>query len=78
MMELSAHLHCAVSHALILEDVDGGSLADLGVVREPLRAVEGYVTPPEAPGHGVQFDWGALSRWEIAPGSAGQADSGRL
>ena len=70
MMELSAHLHCAIPHALILEDVDGGSLTDLGVVQKPLRAVDGYVTPPEAPGHGVQFDWAALARWEIAPGSA--------
>jgi L-alanine-DL-glutamate epimerase-like enolase superfamily enzyme len=78
MMELSAHLHCAVPHALLLEDVEGGSLTDLGVVRAPLCAVEGCVTPPESPGHGVQFDWETLSRWEIAPGSAARTRPGRF
>jgi hypothetical protein len=70
MIEVFAHLRYAVSHALILEDVDEGRLTNLGVVRGQLRAVEGHITPPKTLGHGVQFDWEALGRWEIAPGSA--------
>lgn len=77
MIEISAHLHCAVPNALILEDVDDGSLTDLGVACEPLRAERGAYTPPAAPGHGVEFDWNALRRWEVAP-AAGAAGGSSL
>ena len=69
VVEISAHLHCAVPNALILEDVDDGSLSDLGVLREPIRAERGAFTPPAVPGHGVRFDWNALRRWEVTPGA---------
>ncbi len=67
VVEISAHLHCAVSNALILEDVDDGSLTDLGVLSEPVRAERGMFTPPAVPGHGVRFDWDALRRWVASP-----------
>lgn len=75
VIEISAHLHCAIPNALLLEDVDDGSLTDLGVLRQPIRAERGTFTPPDAPGHGVQFDWDALRRWEVAPRAAGAGEA---
>ncbi len=69
VVEISAHLHCAVPNALILEDVNGGSLTELGVLQEPVCAQDGQFTPPSTPGHGVRFDWDALRRWEAVPGA---------
>jgi L-alanine-DL-glutamate epimerase-like enolase superfamily enzyme len=67
MLEISGHLACAVPNASLLEDVDGGSLAELGVLEEPIRVQEGFFAPPPHPGHGVRFDWDALARWAVAP-----------
>ena len=77
VVEISAHLHCAIPNALILEDVDDGSLTDLGVLREPIRAERGMFTPPLTPGHGVRFDWDALRRWEVRPAAAGSEPAPR-
>jgi L-alanine-DL-glutamate epimerase-like enolase superfamily enzyme len=77
MAEISCHLHCAVSNATVLEDVDGGSLTDLGVLRTPLRAERGCLTPPSVPGHGVEFDWDALRRYEVRPGAGAPAAASR-
>ncbi|HKV45178.1 MAG TPA: enolase C-terminal domain-like protein, partial [bacterium] len=73
MAEISCHLHCAVSNATALEDVEGGSLTDLGVLRTPLRAERGCITPPSTPGHGVEFDWDGLRRFEVRPGAGAPA-----
>ena len=70
VVEISCHLHCAVTNATILEDVDGGSLTELGILRTPIQAAQGHVMPPPGPGHGVEFDWGALRRYEIVPHAA--------
>ena len=75
VVEISCHLHCAVPNATILEDVDGGSLTELGVLRTPIRAEQGRFTPPSAPGHGVEFDWDALRRYEVKPGTGAAAVS---
>src|SRR5438046_2011116 len=36
-LEISGHLHCAVPNALLLEDVEGGSLSELNVLRHPIQ-----------------------------------------
>jgi len=65
MMELSVHALCAVPNGLILEDLQGGSLTDLGLLAEPIRVENGEMVPPARPGHGIVFDPAALSRYEV-------------
>jgi L-alanine-DL-glutamate epimerase-like enolase superfamily enzyme len=65
MMELSVHALCAVPNGLILEDLQGGSLTDLGVLAEPIQVVNGEMAPPARPGHGILFDANALARYEV-------------
>ncbi len=64
-VELSVHGLCAVPNGLILEDLQGGSLTDLGLLAEPWRVVDGYGVPPKQPGHGFVFDEAALARHEV-------------
>jgi L-alanine-DL-glutamate epimerase-like enolase superfamily enzyme len=64
MMELSVHALCAVPNGLILEDLQGGSLTDLGVLAEPIRVERGVIAPPARPGHGIVFDAAGLGRYE--------------
>lgn len=65
MLELSVHALCAVPNGLILEDLAGGSLTDLGLLAEPIRVVDGALSPPARPGHGIVFDPAALRRHEV-------------
>jgi L-alanine-DL-glutamate epimerase-like enolase superfamily enzyme len=65
VMELSVTALCAASNGLVLEDLEGGSLTDLGVLAEPIRVEGGWGTPPARPGHGVAFDERALARYEV-------------
>jgi L-alanine-DL-glutamate epimerase-like enolase superfamily enzyme len=65
MMELSVHALCAVPNGLMLEDLQGGSLTDLGLLAEPIRVAKGELTPPARPGHGIVFDPAALRRYEV-------------
>lgn len=75
MLEITGQLLCCISNAHILEDVEGGSLTDLGVLRRPMPVTDGRFVPPSAPGHGIDFDREALARhrWTEAGmgGSAG-------
>ncbi len=71
MMELSVHALCAVPNGLILEDLQGGSLTDLGILAEPIRVVNGEISPPARPGHGILFDPAALRRYEVTGKVAG-------
>lgn len=65
VMELSVHALCAVPNGLILEDLQGGSLTELGILAEPIRVVNGEIAPPARPGHGIVFDPAALARYEV-------------
>jgi L-alanine-DL-glutamate epimerase-like enolase superfamily enzyme len=65
IMELSVHALCAVPNGLILEDLQGGSLTDLGILVEPIQVVNGEMAPPARPGHGIVFDPAALRRYEV-------------
>lgn len=65
MLELSGSLLCAIPNGLILEDVEGGSLTELGVLEEPMPVKDGYWYPSQRPGHGIAFDKSALEDTEI-------------
>ena len=65
LMELSVHALCAVPNGLILEDLQGGSLTELGILAEPIRVENGELAPPARPGHGIVFDPAALRRFEV-------------
>jgi len=64
-MELSVHGLCAVPNGLILEDVQGGSLTELGLLAEPYVVKDGVAVPPERAGHGILFDEKALATYEV-------------
>ncbi|TKR24056.1 mandelate racemase/muconate lactonizing enzyme family protein [Cellulomonas hominis] len=55
VLELSAHLLCAVPNALCGEMTEGGTLSDLGVIA-PQPVQGGYLVPPDEPGHGLLLD----------------------
>ena len=61
MMEFSSQLLCCLPHAHILENIDGGSLTDLGALAQPIRITDGWFTPPNQPGHGISFDRAVLA-----------------
>ena len=56
-------------NGLILEDLQGGSFTDLGLLAEPIRVERGELAPPARPGHGIVLDDAALRRYEVT-GSA--------
>lgn len=60
IMELSAHVLCAVPNALCAEETDGGTLTELGVI-EAQAPRGGVFTPPATPGHGLVFDRARLA-----------------
>lgn len=64
-MELSVHGLCAIPNGLILEDVQGGSLTELGLLEEPFTVKEGVAVPPDRPGHGMIFNQSVLDRYEV-------------
>ena len=55
--ELSVHLLRSVPNGRILEDVRGGSLADLGLSAPLDLDATGSTSPPDAAGHGIDLDW---------------------
>jgi hypothetical protein len=61
-LELSGSVLCGVTNALILENVEVGSLTKLGVLEEPLPVKNGYWAPPRRPGHGIVFGRSALGK----------------
>jgi L-alanine-DL-glutamate epimerase-like enolase superfamily enzyme len=65
MMELSIHALCAVPNGLVLEDLKGGSLTDLGILVEPIQVTNGELAPTYRPGHGIVLDSKALSRYQV-------------
>ena len=60
--DLHVHLLAAVTNASYLE-VHGFGLERF--IEEPLVISDGVANAPERPGHGVRFDWDALSRHAI-------------
>ncbi len=67
MMELSLPLLCGAPNGFMLENVVGGSLAELGLVRSRVEIVDGLARASEAPGHGVVPDWAAIEAAALRP-----------
>jgi L-alanine-DL-glutamate epimerase-like enolase superfamily enzyme len=65
MMELSVQALCAVPNGLILEDLRGGSLTDLGILAEPMSVKHGELRPSARPGHGIVLNSQALRAHEV-------------
>lgn len=65
LRELSAHLHCAVPNSLIIEEVLGGSLTDMGLLRRPMPISNGLAEPSILPGHGIDFDFRRMKEHEV-------------
>jgi L-alanine-DL-glutamate epimerase-like enolase superfamily enzyme len=65
MLELSVHALCAVPNGLILEDLKGGSMTDLGILAEPIQVKNGQLAPPSRPGHGISLNAEALGQYEV-------------
>jgi mandelate racemase len=59
--EVSAHLLAATPTAHWLEYVDWAD----AILREPLRVVDGHVTPPDRPGTGLDWDPDAVARYRV-------------
>ncbi len=76
MMELSLQLLCGVPNAFMLEDVVGGSFTELGLLTTPIRIEGGVGIPPDRPGHGIEFDFQALAKHDLARGLAERPFSG--
>lgn len=64
--ELSLHALCAIDNGLVLENVRGGSLFELGLAKSPVQITAGLATPLAAPGHGVEFDLERNAPVEVA------------
>ena len=65
LLELSVSLLCAVPNGLILENVKGGSLTEMGVLQEPIMIKNGVARPPQLPGHGIVFDQAKLAPYRV-------------
>jgi L-alanine-DL-glutamate epimerase-like enolase superfamily enzyme len=75
LAELSLHALCAVPNGLILENVTGGSFAELGLTSEALEFSEGNFHAPSTPGHGLALDEDVLEQFRVQPGSLRRLDT---
>ncbi len=64
--ELSVHALCAVPNGLIMEDLQGGSLSDLGLLEEPWGVSRGRAVPPTKPGHGYIWNQQNLNKYLVS------------
>ena len=64
-VELSVHALCAVDNGLVLENVRGGALFDLGLAMAPIEISAGLGVPGNVPGHGVEFDFERNAAFEV-------------
>lgn len=53
IMELSVHALCSINNGLILENVMGASLADIGLAEPSVTIHNGIAYPSQSPGHGI-------------------------
>lgn len=65
MLEISGQLLCCVPNGAILEDVEGGSFRDLGILAEDVGVSGGKFAPPDRHGHGIVFDESKLKQFEL-------------
>jgi L-alanine-DL-glutamate epimerase-like enolase superfamily enzyme len=65
VLELSGQLLCCIPNGRILEDVEGGSFRELGILASDVRVREGRFVPPSEPGHGIVFDRSVLAQHRL-------------
>ncbi len=75
LAELSLHALCAVPNGLVLENVTGGSFAELGMIAAPLELHEGDFLAPRSPGHGLALNEDVLARHRVQPGQLHALDT---
>lgn len=63
MLELTGQLLCCIPNGQVLEDVEGGSFRELGILQEDVGVERGSFTPPVRPGHGIVFDRSRLGQF---------------
>jgi L-alanine-DL-glutamate epimerase-like enolase superfamily enzyme len=66
LVELSVHALCAVDNGLVLENVRGGSLFELGLASRPVSIEGGLARPERSAGHGVVFELERNAEREVA------------
>lgn len=64
-LELSLHLAAAIPNSSKIENIFGVSLFELGATKSEIPIVDGMISPPEMPGHGVTFD-GDITEFAVA------------
>ncbi len=68
MMEISGQVLCTLANGHIVENIDGGSLSDLGALRPGSAGiVDGWFAPGDKPGHGLEFDLDRFAQNEVSP-----------
>jgi L-alanine-DL-glutamate epimerase-like enolase superfamily enzyme len=65
LMELSIHGLCAIPNGEILENVEGGSMHELGIAVDPVDIRGGIAHPSDRPGHGIEIDEVRLRPYRI-------------
>jgi L-alanine-DL-glutamate epimerase-like enolase superfamily enzyme len=65
MLEITGQLLCCIPNARILEDVEGGSFRELGILTKDVGVVNGTFVPPSDPGHGIIFDRDILNQYKM-------------
>jgi L-alanine-DL-glutamate epimerase-like enolase superfamily enzyme len=60
--EQSIHALCAVSNALIVECIQGGTLTDFGLLLEPVKPIRGRMSPPPGPGLGLRYNPNTMNK----------------
>jgi len=65
MLEITGQLLCCVPNGFILEDVEGGSFRELGILAKDVGVHAGRFTPQVEPGHGIVLDRDVLDRFQV-------------
>jgi muconate cycloisomerase len=59
-------VHAAVAAGCALPcDIIGNVLREDDLIVEPIRIVDGFAYPPDAPGLGVELDMAAVERYRV-------------
>ena len=64
--ELSVHLTCGAANGFLVEHLPTLNLNNTGIILNPVLPHNGFFTPLEDPGHGVQFDAAKLAQLQVA------------
>lgn len=65
MLEITGQLLCCIPNARVLEDVEGGSFRELGILSNDVGVIEGKFSPPNDLGHGIHFNKDILEKYKL-------------